>query len=132
MKGAGHSGSETMETGYDELPPNDGVSDPECPAPFHTVSGTGNPAPIHKPPRVAARAALALIRTYRRTLSPLLGNRCRFLPTCSAYTQAAIQRFGLLRGGWLGARRILRCHPFCAGGYDPVPERFQWRGTDGV
>jgi uncharacterized protein len=62
-----------------------------------------------------------LIRTYQWTLSPMLGQNCRFYPTCSNYALEAIQRFGVLRGGWLAARRIGRCHPWHAGGYDPVP-----------
>lgn len=82
-------------------------------------------------PGPGSRLALRLIRTYQRFISPLLGARCRFLPTCSAYTREAIERFGLVRGGWLGARRILRCHPFCHGGYDPVPEQFSWRPRHG-
>ena len=62
-----------------------------------------------------------LIRGYQRLLSPVLGARCRFLPTCSSYSLEAIERHGLVRGGWLSLRRILRCHPFSDGGYDPVP-----------
>ncbi len=65
--------------------------------------------------------ALALIRLYQVTLSPLLGNRCRFHPTCSAYTYEAIAKHGFFRGLSLGGRRLLRCHPFHAGGVDPVP-----------
>lgn len=65
---------------------------------------------------------LLLIRGYQLTLSPLLGRHCRFLPTCSQYAYEAVQRFGALRGSWLGMRRILRCHPFHAGGHDPIPE----------
>jgi putative membrane protein insertion efficiency factor len=65
--------------------------------------------------------ALALIRLYQLTLSPLLGNRCRFHPTCSVYTGEAIAKYGVLRGTYLGTRRLLRCHPFHAGGIDPVP-----------
>jgi putative membrane protein insertion efficiency factor len=65
--------------------------------------------------------ALALIRLYQLTLSPLLGTRCRFHPTCSVYTQEAIVKYGFFRGVSLGARRLLRCHPFHAGGIDPVP-----------
>lgn len=61
------------------------------------------------------------IRAYQLTLSPMLGPRCRFYPTCSSYTHAAIARHGIARGVWLGLRRILRCHPFAEGGYDPVP-----------
>lgn len=66
---------------------------------------------------------LLLIRFYRYAISPLTGPRCRFYPSCSAYAQEAVERFGALRGGWLALRRLLRCHPFHPGGYDPVPER---------
>ncbi len=65
--------------------------------------------------------ALALIRLYQITLSPLFGTRCRFHPTCSVYAQEAIAKYGVLRGIYLGTRRLLRCHPFHAGGIDPVP-----------
>lgn len=65
--------------------------------------------------------ALALIRLYQLTLSPLFGTRCRFHPTCSVYTQEAIVKHGFLRGVGLGTRRLSRCHPFHAGGIDPVP-----------
>ena len=68
---------------------------------------------------------LLLIRGYKRTLSPLLGRHCRFLPTCSAYTYEAVERFGAGKGAYLGLRRILKCHPFHAGGHDPVPELFE-------
>jgi putative membrane protein insertion efficiency factor len=65
--------------------------------------------------------ALFLIRLYQLTLSPLLGTRCRFHPTCSAYTYEAIERYGFFKGTYLGVRRLFRCHPFHAGGIDPVP-----------
>ncbi len=66
-------------------------------------------------------ALLLLIRGYRRWLSPLLGRNCRFHPSCSAYALEAIERHGALRGSWLAARRIGRCHPWREGGFDPVP-----------
>ena len=68
-------------------------------------------------------AALALIRFYQLALSPLIPPSCRYYPTCSHYTYGAITRFGLARGGWLGLKRLCRCHPFAAGGCDPVPPR---------
>ena len=71
--------------------------------------------------RLPAEALILLVRLYQVTLSPLLGGQCRFLPTCSTYLIEAVDRHGLLAGGWLGLRRLLRCHPFARGGYDPVP-----------
>jgi len=64
-----------------------------------------------------------IIRGYQLAISPLLGPRCRFYPSCSCYTHTAIERYGVGRGVWLGLRRLLRCHPFAEGGYDPVPEK---------
>jgi putative membrane protein insertion efficiency factor len=61
------------------------------------------------------------VRCYRRAISPLLGPRCRFYPSCSAYAEEAFARYGVVRGGWLTVRRIARCHPFNPGGVDPVP-----------
>ncbi|REE97274.1 membrane protein insertion efficiency factor YidD [Thermomonospora umbrina] len=71
----------------------------------------------------AARPLVLIVRGYRRFLSPLLGQQCRFQPTCSAYSLEALHVHGALRGTWLTARRISRCHPFHRGGYDPVPPR---------
>jgi uncharacterized protein len=69
---------------------------------------------------VFERAGIALIAAYRRFLSPLLPPSCRFTPSCSLYTLQAIEKYGLLKGGLMGARRLLRCHPFSEGGFDPV------------
>lgn len=66
--------------------------------------------------------AQLLIRAYQLFISPVLGNHCRFYPSCSQYAMEAIGRFGLLRGGWMAARRLSRCHPWHEGGVDPVPE----------
>ena len=68
-----------------------------------------------------ARALIALVRVYRLLLSPWLVNQCRFEPTCSAYAIGAIGQHGALAGSYLAAARIARCHPWCAGGIDPVP-----------
>jgi hypothetical protein len=67
---------------------------------------------------------IVLVRGYRLLLKPWLGNACRFEPTCSAYALEALQRHGALRGSALAGGRILRCHPWCQGGLDPVPEHF--------
>ena len=76
------------------------------------------------PARLLGAVLLGLIRVYQLILSPLLGPRCRFKPSCSAYATEAIERYGGVRGGWLALRRIGRCHPWGGAGYDPVP------GTD--
>lgn len=73
------------------------------------------------------RPLLALIAAYRRWISPLMPPRCRYEPSCSAYTAEAIERFGALRGALLGAWRLLRCNPFSHGGFDPLPDRFTLR-----
>jgi putative membrane protein insertion efficiency factor len=71
--------------------------------------------------RLVRSAFVLPIRVYQRTLSRIKGDTCRFEPSCSEYAAQAILVHGVLRGTWLGARRILRCHPFGGGGWDPVP-----------
>lgn len=61
------------------------------------------------------------IRGYQKYISPLSGPHCRYVPTCSAYAIEAVEKYGTIKGGFLAAKRIVRCHPFAAGGYDPVP-----------
>jgi putative membrane protein insertion efficiency factor len=73
------------------------------------------------------RPTILLLRYYKRWLSPLLGARCRFEPSCSDYARVSIARFGTLRGGWLAFWRIIRCQPLCDGGFDPVPMHFRLR-----
>lgn len=67
------------------------------------------------------RALIGLIATYQKLVSPSLGANCRYQPTCSSYACVAIERFGIVRGGWLALRRLGRCHPLRPGGFDPVP-----------
>ncbi len=68
-----------------------------------------------------AKVLVALIQAYRYALSPMLGRHCRFYPSCSEYAVEALRRHGALRGSWLAARRLARCHPWHPGGFDPVP-----------
>ena len=68
------------------------------------------------------RMMLSSLRFYKRNVSPLLPPACRYVPTCSEYAAQAVERFGPVYGGYLAARRLLRCHPFAKGGFDPVPE----------
>jgi putative membrane protein insertion efficiency factor len=72
-------------------------------------------------------AAIAAIRVYQRVLSPLLGPRCKYYPSCSEYAVQAIGRYGILRGAVLAAWRLLRCNPFSHGGYDPVTDQTLFR-----
>jgi len=67
------------------------------------------------------RALLGAIRFYRRNISPMFPPCCRFVPTCSQYALEAVEKYGAIKGGYLAVRRILKCHPFHPGGYDPVP-----------
>ena len=66
-------------------------------------------------------ALLALVRFYQYAVSPFLGQHCRFHPSCSAYAVEALQKYGAIRGAWLGVKRIARCNPWCRGGFDPLP-----------
>lgn len=92
--------------------------------PAMTVPAVSPEQQVAKPGRVGVTWLLLLvIRGYQRFVSPLTPPSCRFYPTCSHYTYQAIERYGLWRGGWLGVCRVCKCHPFHAGGYDPVPEK---------
>jgi len=75
--------------------------------------------------RLPRLAGIGAIRLYRIFLSPLLGRQCRYLPTCSEYTEEAVSRYGLWRGSWMGLARLQRCGPFGASGFDPVPQRLR-------
>ncbi|HSC80519.1 MAG TPA: membrane protein insertion efficiency factor YidD [Chitinolyticbacter sp.] len=70
---------------------------------------------------LAARVGIMLVKLYQYTISPLLGPRCRYTPSCSHYAVEALAKYGAARGGWLTIRRLLRCHPWGGSGYDPVP-----------
>ena len=67
------------------------------------------------------KGMLVMLRFYKREISPMLPPCCRYTPTCSEYAMQAVEKYGAVKGGWLPAKRILRCHPFHEGGYDPVP-----------
>ena len=75
----------------------------------------------HEQTSLTVRFLSALVLFYRKVISPLKPACCRFTPTCSEYMKQAIQKYGVLKGGWLGIKRICRCHPLNPGGYDPVP-----------
>ena len=77
--------------------------------------------PTSWPERLAQAPVLAAIQLYRWVLAPWLGPACRFEPTCSRYAEAAVERHGAIRGGWLAVRRLARCHPLGGSGFDPVP-----------
>ena len=71
--------------------------------------------------QVISRLLIVLLRVYKALISPMLGPRCRFVPSCSEYAMQALERYGVLGGGWLALRRLARCHPLHPGGHDPVP-----------
>lgn len=95
----------------------------EDPVPLPPEDPSEADSPVSPPLRwllsLPASAVILLVRLYQLTLSRLLGPVCRFHPSCSHYFIGAVQKYGLLRGGWRGIKRILRCHPFHPGGYDP-------------
>ncbi|MGH3470857.1 MAG: membrane protein insertion efficiency factor YidD [Nocardioidaceae bacterium] len=72
---------------------------------------------------------IGLLKAYRFLISPMYGQVCRYHPSCSAYALESVQRYGALRGAWSAGRRLVHCHPWAAGGYDPVPEHFTWRAA---
>ena len=72
---------------------------------------------------MGSKILIAIIRGYQFTISPFLGDRCRFYPSCSAYAIEAVEKHGFFRGTLLSLKRISRCHPLCEGGFDPVPDR---------
>ena len=74
-----------------------------------------------KKKNIIQRILIVMVRAYQVGISPLLGAHCRYTPTCSAYFIEAVEKYGALKGSWLGIKRILRCHPGRPGGYDPVP-----------
>lgn len=74
-----------------------------------------------RPVSLSTALAILIVRAYQVSIRPLLIGSCKFCPSCSEFAITALQRYGLLRGGWLAARRLLRCHPFGQGGIDPVP-----------
>jgi uncharacterized protein len=69
---------------------------------------------------------IGLLKVWRLTISPLYGNVCRYYPSCSAYALRAVEFHGAVKGSWLTVRRLLRCHPWSPGGYDPVPDTPEW------
>ena len=88
------------------------------------MSDTASPLRLlARPTRLPARGMLALVKVYQLLISPFFtGGSCRFIPSCSAYAEEAVSRYGAAKGSWLAFRRICRCHPFGSSGPDPVPE----------
>jgi len=70
--------------------------------------------------KIFTNISISTINLYRYLISPLLGNNCRYLPTCSEYTKESIKKYGVIKGFWFGLKRILKCHPWGKGGYDPI------------
>ncbi len=72
--------------------------------------------------QISKAAVLILLRTYKYAVSPMFSPACRYVPTCSEYATEAVEHYGVLRGGWMSLKRVLRCHPLAKSGYDPVPK----------
>ena len=109
----------------DSVPNADAVTIPdgprEAPEPGSAAPSQRRSLPVRILRGVPAFAVIFIIRAYQVMLSPLLPSSCRYIPSCSAYGLEAVERYGAFRGGWMAVKRIARCHPFRAGGYDPVP-----------
>lgn len=84
-------------------------------------ANSAQPTVASPPPTTGVALVVGLLRLYKLTISPLFLGTCRFEPSCSEYASAAVRAHGVRRGSWLAAKRLVRCHPLCAGGYDPVP-----------
>jgi uncharacterized protein len=98
-----------------------------------STGATATESPLHDPvPGVAARVILGGLVLYKRLVSPHFAGSCRFLPSCADYAREAVIVHGALRGSWLAARRLARCHPLCTAGYDPVPPANETRAADVV
>jgi putative membrane protein insertion efficiency factor len=82
--------------------------------------------------QLTERIALGLLRAYKWALSPMFPASCRYVPTCSEYAMEAVERYGVSRGSWMALKRILRCHPFVKGGYDPVVGKTGFDTSEGV
>lgn len=85
------------------------------------IACSGTESDGKKRTNVPCRILQGAIRFYQRSISPLFPPTCRYYPTCSEYAVIALQKYGVIKGGWLATKRICRCHPFHPGGYDPVP-----------
>ncbi len=107
----------------DPIHPSEPQASPEADTPAVPDSSSLQPARRTTASRIFENALLVLIRAYQVTLSPFLGGHCRYEPTCSVYALQAVKEHGPWRGSILALKRLLRCHPFVKGGYDPVPPR---------
>ena len=109
----------------ENIEPSESRSSGKVTSPVNAVADSAAESPAKRGIvlRASAGALLFLIRVYQVVLSPFLGGHCRYEPTCSVYAIEAVKEHGPWRGGWLAIRRLLRCHPFVKGGYDPVPPR---------